>query len=67
MKSHKSYILCIKQKKLSKIYANNITNSIKLENIMDPIFMNSGNSKTSNPHRPLPNLLHKINLKRSDK
>ena len=29
--------------------------------------MNSGNSKTSDPHRPLLNLLDKINLKRKDK
>ena len=28
--------------------------------------MNSGNNKTSDPHRPLLNLLDKINLKRSD-
>ena len=34
---------------------------------MDTIFMNSGNSKTSDPHRLLINLLNKINLKRSDK
>ena len=34
---------------------------------MDIIFMNSGNSKTPDPHRPLLNLLDKINLKRSDK
>ena len=34
---------------------------------MDTIFMNSKNSKTSNPHRLLLNLLDKINLKRSDK
>ena len=34
---------------------------------MDTIFMNSGNSKTSDPHRLLLNLLDKINLKRSDK
>ena len=33
---------------------------------MDTVFMNSGNSKTSNPHRLLLNLLDKINLKRSD-
>ena len=33
---------------------------------MDTIFMNSGNSKTSDPHRILLNLLDKINLKRSD-
>ena len=34
---------------------------------MDTIFMNSENSKTSDPHRLLLNLLDKINLKRSDK
>ena len=34
---------------------------------MDTIFMNSENSKTSDPHRLLVNLLDKINLKRSDK
>ena len=42
-------------------------NSIKLENRMDTIFMNSGNSKTSDPDRLLLNLSDKINLKRSDK
>ena len=34
---------------------------------MDAIFMNSGNSKTSNPHEILLNFSDKINLKRSDK
>ena len=34
---------------------------------MDTIFMNSENSKTSDPHRLLLNLSEKINLKRSDK
>ena len=29
--------------------------------------MNSENSKTSEPHRPLPNIADKINLNRSDK
>ena len=33
---------------------------------MDTIFMNSKNSKTSDPHRLLLNLIDKINLKRSD-
>ena len=33
---------------------------------MDTIFMNSENSKTSDLHRLLLNLLDKINLKRSD-
>ena len=34
---------------------------------MDTIFMNCGNSKTSDPHTLLLNFLDKINLKRSDK
>ena len=34
---------------------------------MNIIFMNSKNSKTSDPHRLLLNLSDKINLKRSDK
>ena len=34
---------------------------------MDAIFMNSENSKTSDPHRLLLNLSDKINLKKSDK
>ena len=34
---------------------------------MDSIFMNSGNSKTSDPYRLLLNLSDKINLNRSDK
>ena len=33
---------------------------------MDIIFMNSGNSKTSDPHTLILNLLDKINLKRRD-
>ena len=33
-----------------KVY-NNIMNSIKLHNRMGPIFMNSENSKTYEPHR----------------
>ena len=34
---------------------------------MDTLFMNSANSKISDPHRLLLNLSDKINLKRSDK
>ena len=34
---------------------------------MDTIFINSENSKTSDPHRLLINLSDKLNLKRSDK
>ena len=48
-----------------KVY--NIMNSIKLWNRMDAVFMNSENSKTSDPQRLLPNLTDKIKLKRSDK
>ena len=33
---------------------------------MDTIFMNSENSKTSDPHRVLLNLSDKINFKRSN-
>ena len=33
---------------------------------MDTIFMNSENSKRSNSHRLLLNLLHKIDLQKSD-
>ena len=35
--------------------------------MMNTIFMNSENSKTSDPHRALFNLKDKINLNRSDK
>ena len=34
---------------------------------MNPVFKNSGNSKTSDTHRLLLNLSDKINLKRIDK
>ena len=34
---------------------------------MNTIFMNSKNSKTSDPHRILLNFTEKINVKRSDK
>ena len=54
-------------KEINKKVYSNIMNSIKLWNKVDTIFMNSGNSKTSDPQRLLPNLTDKINLKRSDK
>ena len=34
---------------------------------MHNIFINSGNSKTSDPHRLLLNISDKVNFKRSDK
>ena len=42
---------------------SNIMNSIKLQKRMDAVFMNSKNSKTSDPNRLLLNLQDKINLK----
>ena len=42
-------------------------NSIKLKKKVDTMFMNYGNSKTSDSYRPLINLLDKINLRRKDK
>ena len=50
----------------NKVY-NNIMNSTKLSNRMDTIFMDSQNSKTSDPHRLLLNLSDKTNLKKKDK
>ena len=50
-------------KEITEKVHNNIMNSIKIWNKMDTIFMNSENSKTSDPHRILLNLLDKINLK----
>ena len=42
-------------------------NSIQMQYKIDTIFMNSGNSKTSDPHRLVFNLADKINLKKSHK
>ena len=42
-------------------------NSIKLKNRIDAIFINSKNSKISDPYRLLLYLIDKMNLKRSDK
>ena len=47
----------------NKLY-NNKMNSI---NIMDTIYMNSRNNKTSDTHRSLLNLSDKIDLKKNDK
>ena len=54
-------------KEITKNVYNNIVNWIKLLNRMSARFMNSVNSKTSDPHRLLFSLSDKINLKRSDK
>ena len=42
-------------------------NSIQMQYKIDTIFTNSGNSKTSDPHRLVFNLADKINLKKSHK
>ena len=52
-------------KSIYNIVYNNIMNSIKLQNIMNTIFMNSKKGGTPDPHGL--NLTDKINLKRSDK
>ena len=46
-----------------KVY-NNMINSVKLQNKMHTMFMNSKNTKTYDPHRLLLNLSDKINLKK---
>ena len=51
-------------KEITKKVYNNIVNSIKLYNVMDTIFMNSENCKSSEPCRLLNNHSDKINLKR---
>ena len=56
-----------REEQVTKKVYNNIMNSIKLENRMDTILMNSGNIKTSEPNRLLLNLLDEINLWRRDK
>ena len=68
MKQNKFYILCINQKKkkrTKKVY-NNIIKSIQLQK-MDTIFVNSGNSKTSEAHVLIPMLNDKLDLKRGAK
>ena len=56
-----------KSKEITKKVHNKIMNSIKLQNRMHTVFMNSQNNKTSDPHKLLLNLWNNINLKRSDK
>ena len=49
-----------------KVY-NNIMNSKRYNTKMNTIFVNSGNGKTSDPHRLLLNFKDKISLRRKDK
>ena len=66
MGSDKLYILCIKQRKLLKTYTTTYEFN-KIINRMNTKFINSENSKISDPRRILINLSDKTNLKRSDK
>ena len=54
MKSGKPYIL--QSKEIAKTVYDNVFNSTKLQNTMNTIFVNSGNSKTFYPHRVFLNL-----------
>ena len=51
-------------KEITKKVYNNILSSIKLQNKMDTIFLNSGYSKIPDPHRLLIKLSDKIPLKK---
>ena len=55
------------KKKKTLILCNNIINLINLWDRIDTIFMNSEDSKVSNPHILLLSLSDKMNLKKSDK
>ena len=50
-------------KQITENVYDNIMNSVKLQNRMDTIFMNSKDSKTSDPQSLLLNLTDKIHLK----
>ena len=52
----------LRAKEITKKGCNDMINSIKLWDRMDTIFMNSENSKTSDPHRLLLSLSDKVNL-----
>ena len=59
------YSLCRAKEITEKVY-NNIMNSTKVQYKMNNLFMNSKNSKTSDPHRLSLNLTNKIDLRRRD-
>ena len=59
-----------REKEITKNVCKHIMNSVELStiyNTTDIMFMNSENSKTSDPHKLLLNLSDKTNLKISDK
>ena len=67
MKSEKIIYSLYRAKQITKKVYYNIMTSIKLSDRIDTIFVNSRNSKTSDPHRLLLNLSYETNLKRKDK
>ena len=60
------YSLYLAKEITKKVY-DNIMKSMKLQNKMNTIFMNSENSKTSHSYRLLLNLSDKIYLKKNNK
>ena len=54
-------------KEITKKVYNNIINSIQIKVIMDTIFMNSENSKTSKPHVLIFKLTDRLDLRRGEK
>ena len=59
---NKTCQIIYREKEITKKAYNNIKNSIKVSK-NDTLFMNSENSKTSDPHGSLLNILNKINWK----
>ena len=67
--SGKSYILCIKNNKLTKKYKqyNEFNKGMKMNTKMNAVFMNLENSKTSDPHRLSLDLRDNIDLRQKNK
>ena len=65
MRSYQFFILCINQKKSQKIHYKK-RKSIQRKT-MDTIFMNSENSKTTEPHLLILKLINKLDLRISEK
>ena len=67
MKPDKSYILCTERKKLLKSMQRYNEFNKGITKKMNTIYMNSENSKSSDPQRLLLNLTDQIDLRRKDK
>ena len=64
---HQMIYLLYQAKEMTKKVCNNTINSIKLSNGMNTTFMNSENSKTSDPDRLCLSIWDKRDVKRSEK